>query len=118
MHLPTLPKEAAAGTHKGRMTAAAQGAVDGSSPPPLFTLAHSNGKEAMAEAQQGPDPDPVDLPSAQQEPQQVEEEVDVSRAGVLLGQVDTPALACFTEHGAVPYLTQGESFFFFWARIP
>ena len=94
-------------------TAAAGSAADGgpSSPPPLFALAHSNGKAAIAEARAPPDPGPVDSPRAQQQQQQQLEqleEVDVSRAGVLLGQVDTPALACFTEHGAVPYLTRGE----------
>lgn len=70
-------------------------------PPPLFELAHSNGGGGSSREEQ-----PV-TPEHDGVVPQEDGDVDLSRAGVLLGRIDTPALACFTEHGAVPYLTRG-----------
>lgn len=98
---------------------------------PLFVLAHSNGAATGSDAdaaaasstattattdhtkqleeqerrqQQQPAMPEHDVDGGEKE----EAVVDWSRAGVLLGRVDTPALACYTEHGAVPYLTRGK----------
>jgi hypothetical protein len=76
----------------GAAAAAAARTKAGGAPPPLFVLAHSNGGG---------------LSSKEEEEKEEEQVADLSRAGVLLGWVDTPALACSTEHGAVPYMTRG-----------
>ncbi len=80
-------------------------------PPPLFVLSHSNGAPAILELKQEQEQEQQPAtPDDDDDDDEADREVDLSRAGVLLGRVDTPALACYTEHGAVPYLTRGESF--------
>lgn len=87
---------------------------DDGTPPPLFKLAVSNGLGDSSSSSHTPgstttglDKAAVTTPPAGHDPGD-EQPVDLSRAGVLLGRIDTPALACYTEHGAVPYLTRGE----------
>jgi len=79
-------------------------------PPPLFVLSHSNGAPAILELKQEQEQEQQPATPDDDDDDEADREVDLSRAGVLLGRVDTPALACYTEHGAVPYLTRGESF--------
>lgn len=85
------------------------------SAPPLFLLAHDNGTGTgldapLEEQEQGvhkTQPQQHDPAAPEHDLEDRGELVDNSRAGVLLDRVDTPALACSTEHGAVPYLTRG-----------
>jgi hypothetical protein len=74
-------------------------------PPPLFVLSHTNRAPARLDKEQEQEPQPATPDEEEEE----DREGDLSRAGMLLGRVDTPALVCYTEHGAVPYLTRGES---------